>query len=274
LARRVFAWLGILAACGCVPACGEADPKPIPQKDFISTLAKVVCDSVRPCCERQEIEFDAAGCQARNEALYAQTLPTANVKYDAQAAADCLALFREVAECGSAEDDVPGSDVCERIFVGQLQPGEPCQSSFECASTGAAEGSCNAVDDEPAACEQNERHSVVHGKLGQACDRTCSRASCTSTADEVPVGCYVSEGLFCGRSGSCEKLLAEGAPCRDFEECEEGSFCDSSGSELCTARRADGDACENSFECESEHCNDGSCGSRRVSETSCGASAP
>jgi hypothetical protein len=261
--------LGAMLACACLSGCkSEDDAKPIAQADLPAAAAHAVCESFGSCCSKASFTFDSTNCVAARTAEYQQiwgTDSSANSTYDAQAAGDCLAAFKAVAQCGQAEGS--GNDSCEKILVGKLAAGQPCVSSAECAKPANGDASCSDANGTKT-CQVYQSTPVTRGTEGQACSTDCADAnSCSifSSPGSAPgttpmalVACYRSEGLFCD-AGTCGKLKALGQTCAGFNSCVAGAFCDNSTSR-CTAPHPNGAVCQSNNECQSDNCNTGVCG--------------
>lgn len=235
-----------LRCLGCVAlllvlgsACGTTDDgkpgtaaKPIAEADLYPMLAQGICDNVGPCCIQAKLPVDAAGCKAT---LTAQIKPPAyspsNVRYDAQAAEQCLkAYLAEVRSC-TRTDEPPA---CKKIWQGLLAPGQTCTDDRECSSVAGGISTCvmngNALT---GVCTQD-----IRGVAGTPCDCTtsgnsswCRAAGSTAGAPPAAVGtCYTADGLYCdtsannGQSAVCKKTGMIGDPC-NFDSCPENAYC-------------------------------------------------
>lgn len=260
--KRALAGLGMCGVLSFVGACGKSDGGPVERSDLAARVAKLQCDSLGACCQRQGHVFDAERCKARLsfelEDEFSENGP--NTGYDAEAAAECLSGLHVT--CGKIEDGDSAS--CDRIFPGKLAPGTACTDSDDCRAPEGGSAYCDGV------CIVAV--PTPHGKLGEACAYTCQGDDCSGAPGQVgaaaPVACYRSEGLYCAfrTAYSCEPLVAVGQPCADGLACVEGAFCSLEG--LCTAPRANGAVCASSSECQSGAC-DGTCGAPRVTDSDC-----
>jgi hypothetical protein len=124
-------------------------------------------------------------------------------------------------------------------------------------------------------CE--DRCSVFHGDVpdGEACTAmtfgsdkysdcaqglVCMGPFCTSCptrpgeGDACPGVIACQDGLYCTGDEFCEPLLGEGESCADaFTGCGDDLYCHEPDL-VCTAAVADGEACSNGFECQSDLC--------------------
>jgi hypothetical protein len=263
MVSRVVAGLAILLVVGSVSACGKSDggAGPIQKADLPGRIAALICESVNGCCSNSGLVFDKAGCQAEVGEDLADDLfddyDSTRVDYDANAAGDCLAAAGAQIHCGRIEgEDLPA---CDRILVGKVALGQPCNGSEECARVDGKPSYCTGSDEGgPAVCTR--RQQSEHGKAGQACSFTCDSDDCGIVVSPAPVGgapavdvaCYRNEGLYCDGS-VCATLVAPGGPCNDSDACRAGSFCDFT-SQSCKPLLADGQVCNTDSDCASRDC--------------------
>ncbi len=273
MGSRVTAFLCAWAALSVV-GCGKSDgsAEPIPQTDLPKRVANLLCDSLAACCKSNGHAIDTAGCKTAYTAELERDLADDDerrVRYDAQAAGDCLAAVSSKIQCGRVDDD--DAPACERIFVGSVALGQPCNDSRECAPLAGRSVYCQSDDGlSPSVCTASSTSSAPRGKAGDACGITCSEGDNCSVGDDAPVplpgpggvpapqpnpvGCYRDDGLFC-KVGRCAPLLAPGEACDSYDACGGTAFCDFSTGQ-CTAPRPNGSPCESSNECQSDKCDE------------------
>jgi len=289
MVQRAMGWLGIAVACGLFGGCKSdpTDAEPLSQNDLPGAVANLVCDSLGGCCSSAKLVFDSTNCHAAESAQLRAKLNdmlTSAVKYDAQAAGDCVAELKKHVDCGSTEsaDDIPA---CGRIFVGTVAAGDPCTDSAECASNNAY-CSTDSVTLEGTCVISVEHSPVARGKAGDACEENCENAdSCGGyvapvpvtgepvVSSGLPVACFRTDSLYC--NGTCQALRAIGETCADSSDCKDGLFCDLDSS-ICTAPHPDGAACNSGYECQSNHCDldtgsgsEGTCAGASVTAQQC-----
>lgn len=257
---RALVWTGAFVCLLGVGACKESKGSgPVPRSELASRLAGIACNSAAECCRTSGRPFDKDGCVRAYGAELSENIEeieNSRVDYDAAAAGDCLDAVAETIVCGDIEDTESAS--CERVFVGKVPPGQPCEDSSECQRQNGERATCTSVGEGGVAvCTPLLRAS--HGKLNEACGITCYEGSTcllyTSPSSSEPslrVGCYRDEGLFCG-SGTCQSLADIGGACSGADGCKTGSFCDFQ-TRSCAATKPNGAVCSASQECQSGRC--------------------
>lgn len=227
-------------------AGGDGAVEPLPAiEEFMRQLSDASCRLLVAC----ESKFSIAGpllqqtCHPSSSFLFeafADGLAAGTVVYDAEAASRCLDAFAEL-PCTDvfAPTTLPG---CDDVFVPAVPAGGACAGRQECI-----DGVCEIGASCPGTC-------VALGGAGTSCsggdcqdDLICYMGSCEAPhpaggacADDVDC----ERGLRCGDEGTCEPLLADGAPCANNFECAGASVC-SNG--MCGPGAAEGEACETGF---------------------------
>lgn len=277
---------GLVCSGLALGGCGKSDDgEGIALEDLAAAEAEVHCASIEPCCQEQELDFDPTECRQVAEKFFGDLLGIVDwsrYSYDAQAAADCLAAARGRTACEATVVDVE-VPACERVFVGKVPVGGQCQEDDECQRSANQRANCVRAPDASivvdGTCEVEDRTPLTHGKLGVACEETCDfDDSCTrGAADDGSgsvgegVGCYFSDGLYCSSvTEECQRLVAVGMPCDDYEGCAGEAFCDTETG-VCTERRASGEPCDSPSQCESDQCGfeSGVCEELTVSSMMC-----
>jgi hypothetical protein len=279
----------LVGACGGTTTSSSGGAGPVPEEQFLEAYATAICDNIGPCCQADGYTLDAAKCRTLLVAELGDELPQPGsaAVYDANAGGNCIAAVTKVAQSCGGEENL---DVCEGIYKGKLAAGEPCTSSFECATPPGGQAYCDVTSDTGG----NVCVASARGKLGDTCSETCTEegtsTSCT-TSSEVPPNaatCYTNDGLRCGEGNTCATLIPLGGACPGYEGCVQGAFCDStsgtcvatksvgeactgyswsecaeglhcSQSQVCEAAKPDGAACESWEDCESGNCEGGKC---------------
>jgi hypothetical protein len=272
MVARVAAWMCAWATLAVVGGCGKADggAEPIPQNELPARIASLLCNSMAGCCKSSGFPLDTAACQTAYTAELQEDLAddvSPRVRYDAQAAGDCLAAVSGTIQCGQVEEDDVGA--CERIFVGSVAVGQPCESNRECARVSGRSVYCESSDGvSPSVCTASPSSAAARGKAGDACFTTCDGADdCSFAVAPVPIGpgdaptpqpdpvvCYKTDGLFCD-AGACAPLRTAGQPCDSSEACRDPDSCNFNTG-VCTPPQPNGSACESDSGCESRNCSD------------------
>jgi hypothetical protein len=287
---------GVLLSAGCHSS--EGGP-PVPLDDLARLLADALCSNIGPCCQEGGFAHDPVLCQAAAENEMRQEIEqrrSANIVYDGDAARACVDAYTAMAK--ACHDEGAIGNACRFVFVGALQPGQPCTDNIECA----AGASCQrASDGGPARCTKS---TLVHGKKGEGCWATCTEddggSSCGfgGSGNGGNATCYTNDGLYCdARTFACTQMPALDEPCTAGTSCAGEAFCDNG---VCTAKRTSGScgelnngcaegvycemasrqcmplktpgaACTASFECADNYrCADGACQKRTIaSAASC-----
>lgn len=262
----------LLLGAALSSACGKSDGNAaaIPQGEFPTKAANLLCDSLANCCHSSGFAVDVDGCKQEYVTRLSTTLSKLDpqkVQYDAQAAGDCLAAVQSVIRCGDVEG--PDAPVCDEVLRGQVQLGQPCSGSDECQQqTGKPRARCTSEDDvAPPVCTSESRTAWQRGTMGEACSRTCLEDDCDGSSaplqnpgtGEAPlpqtsVACYRSDGLYCDQ-GTCARTLGVGLACQDDAACSGNVFCDFN-TQACVAPRAEGEPCDADSHCQSNECRD------------------
>lgn len=282
---------------------------PVPVQEYGTALARLFCPQITPCCaERLGSTVSNTDCVTAMAEVFSSSLEgadPANYSYDADLAGDCVAtvepLYQRL-ECGFSDAGVDVDpaieEACSRIFTGKLEPGQPCNSSVECAAGPGDSVSCDELElgSELTVCTVDKR-----ALLGDDCRWTCTESpeagttcwgSSIATQERTAVSgeCYTNDGLYCSSDGSCAQQAALGEACGDDAGCTEGYcgegvcqapgasgadcvtdtwcrepyYCSPIGS--CEPRLADGASCGSSNECSNGRCVSGTCGSEADSD--------
>lgn len=300
MAKWALGWVGLAFVWAISGGCksGSSDEEavaPITQDQLPAELAKLICDSLGGCCSSAQLIFDSTNCRANEaadmKAYFGLPVP-ASVRYDAQAAGDCVAQLKAGMHCGDVQTatNVPA---CARITVGNLPAGQPCNSSGECAPPGFCGLTAGADGQEIPACVGVDAASLpTHGATGEACTVSCidpsdclGRLALPFPADpnqpvQPEVACYRIDGLYCARSpitgaATCQSLGALGADCFGGDGCQDDLFCDPNTTR-CTAPHPSGASCQYGGECQSRSCSDTThtCNNTSVTAQQCANGMP
>ena len=127
---RVSAGIVISALCaaGCMSSSGDDDDS-IARENIASAYANGMCSALAECCESLGQPMNTAACVEQVEGNYAINNDPGLI-YDENAAGECLAAGTAAyRQCRSV--DAP---VCDRVWTGYLEDGEPCTAGEVCKS--------------------------------------------------------------------------------------------------------------------------------------------
>jgi hypothetical protein len=146
------------------------------------------------------------------------------IRFDEAAAEVCLSQIENASACTNDDNILAEFRTCSDAIQGQVAPGEPCLSSAECAAP--------------------------HYCTAQTCPGTCTPLAQQGQWPLAFDGC--ANGLvFDWGTGTCELPAGTGEDCGDaFDQlraCVAGYFCDHG---TCTPRKALGEPCTGTHECE------------------------
>lgn len=250
-----FSLVVFAAACG---GSTQAPPPPPPDAaHFTSAAASAFCGSLSACCAPSSLPYDASVCTAQLTAYfdtYASSVgPT--VLYNADAAASYIASLK-AREARCADDALPRAGSLDlaspRVFIGTIDPGQPCKQSSECApdpdptidSTPVCEGTCvlfRNIVPVGGHCQKNGGNldECANGLSCAITDtQTCPDfvalgAPCAfadvpcaiNTRCDVASTCSLSTLSDPACRGTCIASQPEGATCKTDGECGEGLNC-------------------------------------------------
>jgi hypothetical protein len=254
----------VLAMSGCAQLLGADDytivversddggiaNAPIAEDRFATEFARVLCEGISPCCDDAGFVFDVGVCKVRLTnrvpSLLGPPHGTSDVYYDAQAAADCVALAGKAAKsCGQGSSTLEAT--CTSVWKGSRPLGAPCEVAAQCTRTsGDLSNICTPMSlSSGPVCQR-----WVRGRLGDDCAQTCEETTdgtlrCYSVAAAGPSDagirppptpsttttiCLTNDGVFCdGYSGHCEpfSVVPIGMPCGGINvRCELDATCD------------------------------------------------
>lgn len=255
------ALLGVVVACSGGGGSAGTSSGGSSSSDF----AAQYCDLYAPCCAKANKTYNQGQCVALLTAV-ANGRP-----YDAARANECLTAARADAQ-DPAFCDVGISDatdeICEKVFEGSggtKQPGEPCDSSADCASSPEGDVSCVTRIDGQTTTRTCRLEVDVNEN--DACDATRDGRilSYADAASEPPARvnvCDTAKGLYCDRNTKkCIRQLGPGGACGGLNDrvCNKETYCDTM-TRQCTARVAAGGDCVTttlSEQCvEAHYCDD------------------
>jgi hypothetical protein len=184
----VLGWMFALVGCSSAPDGGGIAPIPIEQ--FSEQAASALCEALAPCCAEAELSHTPETCKSNATFQLEQWLGVGksqqNLKYDAQAAGECLSQMKTAyASCQNAV--VPPVGACRRIFVGTLPIGAECSRLV--VGNECAEGYCDYRADGTTVTSVCVRYEAP--SEGNCQDGTCrpepaaSNTSCSGVSFDI-----------------------------------------------------------------------------------------
>jgi hypothetical protein len=208
-----------------------------------------MCGEAEVCCRKGGYDFSVSECLTGTTMTFGMEYWQASqrgaglrAEWNQEGAEECLAALRQVAkDCDGDPNEV---EACSRVYAPLAAPGERCVLDLECIATSAGPGSCvrATVYDHEGTCG-----TVLVKGVGEPCDNTFNPCAKDLRCD--------------GDTGVCTPKLAIGSPCQQPWDCVDGATCHDG---TCTALRADGEMCEDYFECISDRCFSHECNSTNV----------
>jgi hypothetical protein len=249
VASRANAAICVVAAGALwVAGCGSsaAVPPPTTAEAFIEQY----CGIYQPCCQPAGLPSDGQSCRS----YFANLAPAGG--FDAQAAAACLEGMRLAARTpGFCDGKVAEVVDCSRALKEPdgKSPGEPCSRNAECAASPEGDTVCPvspATGVTVSACRLE-----IRGVAGSSpCIYTVEGLTKTATGSPAAAStrfyeCHLQDGLYCDdATDSCLPLIQREVPCRGFQSCVAGAFCELGG--VCTPHKPVGATCAGDlFEC-------------------------
>ena len=277
-------------------ACGDDGGGGSLKQQLIDEL----CGAQDECCQAKNKPNSVSACQK----LYA--LFTADATTNETKANACLAQIRAARASGEfcTKDDDEVAPDCDGALEdgggasGTKQPGEPCESSSECARPAGATGvtcvhSFTSAPTGGGSTEETYCEVTLPKAPGEKCgdlekgyEGECDEAAgayCDFSTDvcvlpkgegeECSFGSSQScqKGLYCASAEGvyvCTKRVAAGGACDPFSNaCDDATYC--ADDKTCTARLPDGTACTSSETCLSNTCVNKVCGASSAGSLEC-----
>jgi hypothetical protein len=262
----------------CAIACGDDTSStsggmsyaggPVPQADLPATLARSVCNGLKPCCEQAGFPFNASTCENTFSSALSETLAAAdenNYSYDPAAAGACLRALED-AGGGVCTDQMQSSTAdatCDSAFEGHVPPGGACHAGIECAGPADADIECRMDG------KAQTGTCFVEARVGEGdpcfwtCTQTGNAYSCggSGSLDDKSgerQRCFTNDGLHCSSDGVCTRLAPRGEACDGDQSCEAGLYCNFESS-VCEDLLGEGDACVFSGCAEDLYCKNDVC---------------
>lgn len=183
----------------------------------------------------------------------------------------------QVTQPGSCSAGFDIGEACE--WSDECKDGAYCDSEYD-SDAGEFVGTCEKIGDEGESCDDsqgcreglycNAEYDAEAGEVIGTCEAPAAIGESCESANCV-------DGAFCetydpetGESPNvCKALKSEGAGC-NYGQCNEDTYCQMSeggSSGTCAARKAAGEPCESSDECQSDWC--GTSGDNPDAESTC-----
>jgi hypothetical protein len=280
-----------ILVCSATLALGACGVSPIPIADWCARYEQVICGAAENCgC------FDATTrslcstyakmeCQSQVDGVNA-----GKMAYDASQAGQCLHdLDAIVSACSvHSPDTTYYPPACEKMVVGALAEGAPCDLDNQCQPGLWCEAQlCAVLPKDGQACVNQQcgvelfcgNDSVCHAHRAQggACPEGSNACADKLYCDPTTTTCQpllgvggdcslagwaCSGGLYCSTAAKlCTPDPGEGASCAEAG-CADGLFCDYS-THICQKKRGAGQVCSDNEECQ------GNCVSNKCSQGSC-----
>lgn len=223
-------------------------PRPLPLAQFPARLAEALCRALDQCCQAGGFASQGVdACSTRARVDYEQQVAATSalaVRYDALAAARCVAAFGAFVSSCSYEGRAASDAACRAVFKGTLPVAQPCESDSECVSAGSEAYCAGSLGPNAHSCQ-----------LARADGESCLLEGC-------------AHGSFCDLDTlTCAPQRSSGA-CLQFEACDADSACAPSG--LCEPKLAAGQRCQLGLQCTSAICGeDGLCAGAIASASAC-----
>ncbi len=256
--------------------------------EFAAGYADAVCNGVASCCTSGGMSFDVPACVSQVKAAVQSFVDAAvcrGSKYVAAEGQHCFdALSAYSKSClGDAALYHAANQACDRAFDGPGQPGDPCETTLDCAQPAHGYATCLRWS------STGSDGGMASGVLCQSHPTAQPGEACASGHDPVEPTCDESAGVYCngGATDTCEAAKAQGSPCVSGDRCASGTECSGgtcspiqfvplgdactgashcaphthcdSTSATCVAYAAIGEACASLLDCETGNCKAGKC---------------
>lgn len=241
------------------------------------------------CQTYSDLMIAIAGCSFTPELAaleYERSLPAcdalgrAAVRYDGEAAKECIALLRSVTCDGAGLKQIQerAGGTCGVVLGGTLTDGAACLDAVECADPDAVcmdpELACGRTCTSPGVLDEPCGPNYPPCAQGHYCwtgEGKCKSASLDegNPCAVAPVSCVAGlycdacgEGAYCDAVRGCRRYGVEGDACGDRKcDLDEGLFCDG-GTGKCRRRFsvAEGQPCDGVAQCTLDtYCTGGTC---------------
>ena len=271
-------------AAAAASGCAGSDPSHVQQDQFQAQIIHALCDSVLACCTAAHRGFDPVHCRQTVVQEFVVPLSDTTLLYDSAQAGRCVQAVTAAAQACQSVDIT----TCYDAFIGNIPPGSPCKSSFECEPGPDAFAVCGPDN----LCAQPRR-----GALGDPCAFSCIEDGVMAHCHSIFYGpqsgssaaCHSANGLVCVEtamgSANCEPLSADcrqnptqacpptapacnlmtgqcfvpvplGGACTATAPCSSDGYC---AAGICYPVKANAIPCAQDVECASGKCDHGFC---------------
>lgn len=210
-------------ACGT----GGGDGGAIPVADFEARARDAICGRETRC----GVFPDQSACEGAVFTMLqlSADISSGKVKYDGQAAAECLSAY-ESSGCNISDERnvINQSKSCLSVIQGTVADGGGCLIGAECISEVCNTSACG----------------------GDTCCLGACQSPVSAGADCSASGSVCAADTFCkatsSSTASCVPWIAAGAPCTESDVCVPGKICNIAAAAttgICGNAPAEGEAC-------------------------------
>jgi hypothetical protein len=200
----------LLVAVLALPACLEDEPKKYDKDEFAIELAQRACAWIYACCDTAEKETllgagaTEASCVSTMTTTYSSLVADARDEdWNGTEAASCIdGIDETTATCPKSFDIAEELDDC-KLVEATKQPGDMCESSWECTTKFCKSGVCANPLPKGSSCAAGERCAAGLKCINGECSGLQPDGSACTTGDECISGtcgggkCVVSATYTC-----------------------------------------------------------------------------
>ena len=199
------------AGAGAAPPASNAER-------FLNDYAAAVCAMYQPCCEAEQLGFDASGC---TDWFASVTEAYFSGEFDPERGDACLRALEEARDADpdrchnvGAFDEATFREECRAAFGPASRTGSDLGGSCLLASD------CASSDEGPVICSSGTCLLQLRGEDG---DGPCATPERPPT---VVVRCEPEDGLYCHRGDNvCRPRVGDGELCPYAGACDDTSMC-------------------------------------------------
>jgi hypothetical protein len=215
----------------------------------LGAFADDFCGLIEPCCAADGLSTSGVSCHAFITLLAGQGT------YDATQGQACITAIQQESTsptfCSSDINmSIPSCSAAlgNQSGGGQVQPGQPCNASTDCAPPSTPGGSAACLT----TCIQLETGNAGDTPCVGNMTATGTSYGLSGTAPQLAYLCSIPNGSACDTTtNTCVPLKAVGQPCTSDEECVAGAYCPfTAATSQCAARLADGQPCTANDMCQ------------------------
>jgi hypothetical protein len=254
---------------------GYVPPASIPLENASLEYSKALCYKFFNCCDSTELAdifskvmpqpATAAECATALQPLFekepfaylAQVVKDGKIAYDPVVASACFAGIADDCE-NNSEFFIEKVPACKNFVTGLVPDGGDClegqcanPSSYCVGGSAGGSGTCGPIPKENDPCPDFVCPSGLQCIQDAGGTGTCQKPLADGSMCNFTGGGCASE--YCDVTAQmCTAKKANGEACVDFDACKDG-FCDMTTMK-CTAKKADGESCMSYDECISDNC--------------------